>query len=434
MNNKYVRWISYVIIGVLLVWYVTSIITNKQKTRDPNTLLLWIAPNEVQAKFWDRVVSDWNKSGQGLKVEYRTIQTAGSSEESILNSLVSKTNPDICDNIFAGFLSQLASLDTLYSLNDYDGYGDLVKDRKMEKIMKGWAINGKNYVFPMYSNPVMYWWRMDKLKEYGFDKPPRTYSELIEIAKKVTIPYKQYAIRLFVGKMWWDRNSDFIASYYAASSGKPYIENNKAVFNNEYSKKVLGFYKEVFNNKWTIVANDVSNVYWEGKAFGVVKGAWDIDYASRTYPEVFKNTEIAPVLVPDDHKGPGYTLADSKGLVIFNTCKKPEEAWNFLKFVFKNEEYSKLWLELTGMPPARGDLMTNPLFENYYRKHKYAKAYAEYVATAMPPAMITNTIDVQQAMTNEIMEPLMYDKKTRVDDVLNESTEKINSILEKSNI
>ena len=425
--------IIIVIILILLGWYVVSIINNKVVEKDSDVLTLWIAPSDQQAQFWDQVVKDWNKSGLGMKVVYSTIQTAGSSEESILNSLVTNTNPDICDNIFAGFCAQLAELNIIQELNNFEGYEQLIKDRKMEHIMRGWQKGGKNYVFPMYSNPVMYWWRGDKLKENGWNSPPVTYSELTKLAKKITIPNRQYAIKLFVGRMWWDRWSDYLAYYYAASDGKPYIEDDKAVFNNKYSVEVLDFYNSFFKNNWSMIDTSISTAFWEGKIFAEIHGPWDIPFAQQNYPDVLKNVIISPIPVPDNHKGPKYTLADTKGLIIFKTCKHPEEAWKFMKWLFSQEKYSLLWLEKTAMPAARGDLLTNPKFKEYYEKNPLSKAYAEYVGTAMPPALITNTIDVQQAMTNYIMEPLMY-KTSTVKKALDKATKKVDEILENSNI
>ena len=429
MNNKAGRWLIGIVVFALFAWYVISIINNKQQGRDPNVLTLWIAPQDVQAQFWSIVVDDWNKSGLGMKVVYNTIQTSGSSEESILNSIVSNTNPDICDNIFAGFVAQLAELKSVHNLKEFEGFDELVKSRQMERIMKGWEKDGEEYVMPMYSNPIMYWWRGDKLKENGWDKPPETYSELNKLAEKVTIPHRQYAIKLFVGRNWWDRWSDFIAYYYAASDGQPYIVDNKAAIDNQYSKEVLDFYYKAFNNNWSLIDVSISEAFWQGTLLGEIHGPWDIPYAQNTYPEVLKSVIISPVLVPDSHKGLKYTLADTKGLVIFKTCQHPEEAWKFLRWLFSQEKYSMLWLEKTEMPPARGDLMTNPIFQEYYKNHPYSKAYAEYVGTALPPALITNTIDVQQAMTNYIMEPLMY-KTGTVDSCLKIATKKINDMLE----
>ena len=37
----------------------------------------------------------------------------------------------------------------------------------MGNILEGWKIDGKNYVIPIYSNPILMWWRASLLKEAG---------------------------------------------------------------------------------------------------------------------------------------------------------------------------------------------------------------------------------------------------------------------------
>jgi multiple sugar transport system substrate-binding protein len=432
MKNGMKERIIIIIVLILFGWYVVSIIANKTKKRDPDILTFWVAPNQTQGLFWGKVVNDWNKSGLGLKVEVRSIPASNSSEEAILTSIVSNTNPDMCTNIFSGFGAQLSSLEAIYPLSDFDGYEELIKTRDMETIMKHWELKGKNYIFPIYCNPFLNWWRWDKLQENGFDKIPITYSDLYELAEKVTIPFKQYAIFAVQGRDWWDRWADYIAYYYAAGNGAPYIKDNKAVLDNKYSREVLEFFKKCLDNKWTMTGN-IKDAFFKGQVFGKVHGPWDILVAEQLYPEVLKSVKIGPILVPDSHKGPIYTYADSKGMVIFKSCPNKEEAWKFMKWVFSQDKYSKLWVEQTSMPPARGDLMKNPMFADYYKKHAIAAQYADYVSRAVPTAFITDTLDVQTAMTNLVIEPLEY-KTTTVDEAIKKLTVKIDDILEKNKL
>ncbi len=419
-----------IVILVLLGWYVFSIIENKTQKRDPNILTLWVAPNQAQGLFWGKVVKEWNKTGLGLKVKVRTIPASGSSEEAILTSLVANTNPDMCTNIFSGFGAQLSSLGAIHSLSEFKGYKELIKKRKMENIMEHWKYKGVNYILPLYCSPALNWWRWDKLQKYGYNKIPRTYSDLYELAKKVTIPFKQYAIYVVRGRDWWDRWFDYIAYYYAAGDGKPYIKDNKAVLDNEYSREVLDFFKTCIDNKWTM-PGDMKDIFYKGQVFGETHGPWDILVAEQMYPEILKVVKVGPILVPDSHKGPLYTYADSKGMIIFKSCPNKEEAWKFMEWVFSQDKYSKLWLVETSMPPARGDLMTNPIFEDYYKDHPIAAKYAEYVPRAIPTAFITETLDVQMAMTNLVIEPLQY-KTSTVNEAITKLTSKINKILEKN--
>ncbi|AEX86439.1 ABC-type sugar transport system, periplasmic component [Marinitoga piezophila KA3] len=394
-------------------------------------LVFWTAPNPNQEAYWKKLVAEYEKLHPEIDIEWTTIPAAGSSEEAILSAIASGRTPDICTNIFSGFAAQLIELDQLVELNKLPGFNDLIAKRKMEEIIKGWNFMGKTYVFPIYSNPILIWWRADLLEKYGWSKPPRTYSEVYELSKKFVIPKKQYTMRVVAGRNWWDRWFDYITYYYAASEGKPYIDLKKyrAVYNNDAGLAVAKFFETMFKNGWTAV--DLGNApLYHGAILGSLKGPWEIPYAEKQFPDVIKNIVITPPIVPDNYPKdkPIYTFADTKGLVIFKSSKHQKEAWEFVKWVFSNPENDKLWLEMTKMPPARADLLTNSLFKDFFAKNRLAAKYAEYVGYAVPPALISKTVDVQDEMTVSLIEPLMYGKAS-AETAIKNSVKKINRII-----
>ncbi|RLE44572.1 carbohydrate ABC transporter substrate-binding protein [Candidatus Woesearchaeota archaeon] len=394
-------------------------------------IVFWTAPNPLQEQFWKPLVEEWNKAHPDVQIEWSVIPAAGSSEEAILTALAAGRGPDISTNIFSGFAAQLAEMGAIVPLDKEFGeeFWALIHARNMDNVIKGWVLNGHYYVFPIYSNPMLFWWRKDLLKKYGYDKPPRTYSEIYRLAKKVTVPKERYAVKVVAGKNWWDRWFDFIMYYYAASEGKPYIVNGKAVFNNEYGRKVAEYIYTMFKNGWAALDYG-RDPFEKGTLLGSVMGPWHFNYTKEHYPEVYKNILIAPPPVPDDYPKdkPVYTFADTKGLVMFSTCKYKKEAWEFIKWVFFNPQNDARWIEITKMPPARGDITINPIFKKFVENDPYFAETASYVAYAVPPALITTTIDVQNAMTNYLIEPLMYLKATP-QSALDKAVKEINKIL-----
>lgn len=378
-------------------------------------IVFWTAPNPLQEEFWKGLVAEWNNNHPDVQIKWSVIPAAGSSEEAILTAIAAGEGPDICTNIFSGFAAQLIEADQLVPLETLPGFWDLIKARKMETIIEGWKLSNHYYVFPIYSNPMMMWWRKDLLKELGYDHPPRTYSEIYELSKKYSIPNKRFGMQAVKGRNWWDRWFDFITYYYAASAGKPYLDVEKGVvlFNNEYGKEVATFIDTMFRKGWTAVDLG-NNPFFNGTILGSLMGPWSLNWAKEQFPDVYPNIEISPPPVPDDYPkdAPIYTFADTKGLVMFKTCKYKEEAWEFIRWVFSNIENDRTWMVKTNLPPARGDLTTNPIFVDYMNQNPYFAKYAKYVGYAVPPALTTKTVDIQDVMTQYLMEPLMYGKAT----------------------
>ena len=82
--------------------------------------------------------------------------------------------------------------------------------------------------------------------------------------------------------------------------------------------------------------------------------------------------------VPDDHVGPVYTYADPKNIVVFNTCKHPQQAWDFIKTMIDKEGDLQL-LEVTGQMPRRKNLDTDNFYSNFFNKHPMTKIFAKQV-------------------------------------------------------
>ena len=427
--NKVVRNIIITVVVILLGFYIWSLvsraITGKE---DSKVLRMWIGQNEEQESFWKEMETEWNKSGKGMKLSIELAPAANSSEEAILNSIASRTSPDICAGIFSGFGIQLASLNAIYNLRDFDGYGELIEKREMQRLMENWTVNNETYVFPVYANPVLIWWRWDILQKFGWKHLPETYSDILKLCKQVTVPHKRYALRILGSISWWSRWSDFIAYYYAASGGKPYIENNKAVFDNKYGKEVLAFFETMFLKKNTLYVFNNKTAFFEGSLLGEPKTPRDVEFTKRTFPKILEKVKIGSIPVPDNYKGKKYSFCDAKGLVIFKLSKHPKEAWKFIQWVFSQDKYSRLWLEYVGMPPVRGDLTSNPLFQDFYKNHKLLYEYAKYLNTAVPPALTGKTVVVQDAMTNYLIEPIVFHTES-VDNALKNCVNKIDKYL-----
>ncbi|WP_072931349.1 extracellular solute-binding protein [Nissabacter archeti] len=400
-----------------------------EEEKETSTLKMWVAPNITQETFWGGVIRDWNAIPGNPKIEFTAIPVAGSSEEAIMNALASGTEPDISTNIFIGFATQLAELGQLTNLSTLEGYDALVDTRKMKPFTQAWEINGENYVIPIYVSPIVYWWRGDLLEKLGIGRVPVTYEEVYALSEKNVAAGGRYSMQVTAGKNWWDRWFDFVPLYYAASGNKPYLNNDRAVFNNPAGLEVLTFIQKMFLNKWSSYDfTSADDPLVTGDVIGAVRGPWDITRYREQYPAILATIRIGPMLTAAGHAAPA-TMADSKGLVLFNSSDKKEEAWKFIQWVYSNPKYDVKWLEATNMPPAREDLLTNPLFSAYLENNPLAKEIISYVNRATPPAATTRTIDVQRSMT-QMIERTIFENRSPAQ-ALQTSADEINHALGK---
>lgn len=400
-----------------------------EETSAKTPIKMWVAPNENEEAFWNTMVKEWNKDPSHTPVEFTTIPAANSSEEAIMNALASGTEPDLSSNIFIGFASQLDEIGQTEDLSKMPGYDDLIKNRQMTNIVPAWKLNGKQTVLPIYVNPIVWWWRGDLLKQYGFDHVPTRYDELYQLAEKRAQDNNGYTIQLTAGKNWWERWFDLIPLYYAQSGGQSYLVDNKAQFNDPSGLAVLTFMGKVFNSKWSSYDfTSADDPLASGQVLASARGPWDLARYRKQYPEVLKSIQIGPMLTEKGTAHP-HTFGDSKGMVIFSSSKHKAEAWAFMLWVFNNAEHDRTWLELTGMPPARADLLSNPTFVSYFDKNPLEKEIASYVDVALPPVATTQTTEIQRSMT-QMLEEVIF-KNTDPVKALEQSTQEIDTLLDK---
>ncbi|MFQ5887657.1 MAG: extracellular solute-binding protein, partial [Candidatus Hydrothermarchaeales archaeon] len=346
---------------------------------------------------------DWKATPAGI-----------SSEEAVLTAIATGTAPDLYSNTFIGFAETLAKSRAAVPLEEFPGFEDVIKSRKMANIMGNYqSRDGHIYLLPWYANAVMWAYGAELLKEAGLEKPPRTYGELLALAPKVVIPKKRWLAYLSPEAKWWHIWWTYMHLYYAAGEGRPFVEKNQATFVNEAGVASAKFAAELFAKEFAPLM-PISDPVPKGKVLTGFMGPFWVRPWKQNYPE-FEYLVTAPP-VPDGYPvdKPIYTLADAKGIVMLAQAKPEarEAAWEFMQWLYTTPENDLIWLELDGEPSAREDLLTNPFFQDFFRANPKVRQFAEEVAFAVPPPPHPEIVEIQTTFMKEAWQPLIYGKKT----------------------
>ncbi|MDI3316260.1 MAG: extracellular solute-binding protein [Bacillota bacterium] len=385
-------------------------------------MVFWSAPNPTQEKFWRTMAQEYMKDHPGVQVDVSPMPESPSSEAGILTALASGTKLTASENVFVGFGAQLVKSQAIVPLDTLQGYSDLIRSRKAEQLVAGWKFpDGHQYILPLYSNAMLYAWRMDILKQLGYQEPPRTYGEILALGQKLKSKYPdKYVLArkvLVDPNSWWERWFDFFTLYDAASDGAPFLNGTEVVADRAAVTKVMSFYKEL-DDKGYLLTKDATDPFETGLAVWNVVGPWTLPYWKEKYPElkVGDNVVLTPPPVPDDFpagKTPK-TFADSKGVVIYRNASPAEQqaAWEFIKWVLSDPRHDLTWLEMTGLPPARGDLTTDPVFRQYLAQNPGLAQYAGAVPTGVPPIQNEKFADLYTLMGERLMVPVLTGRKS----------------------
>ena len=383
-------------------------------------LLYWSSNNTDEITFARSVVEQWNKLHPETTVKFQPVPEGQSSEEVVLAAVVGGTTPDVYSNMWQGDVELYARSGKLIALDKLPGFLPFLYARCDSAVVKEvTSSDGHIYQVPWKINPIMLIYNVKMFESIGMDHPPATYQEFFDAAKKI----KRYDahggyVNRWIGYSevlvtWWQRFFDFYPLYLAASGGAPLIKDNKVVFNNKYAVETFRFLKTLYDNGYfprerlsarrdPFLGGDIATRF---------TGPWEIIHADRFKPAGFEYN-FSGLPVPNESLvGHAYTYGDPKNIVIFNTCKNPGLAWEFIKLMITPEN-DLLMLKTTTQLPRRKDLIMDPGFLEYFKEHPKMMTFArqsKYVRGTDVSPVLTEIFD---AISQQYEACVVYGKKS----------------------
>ncbi len=408
--------ITLLIFRVIIILIVSAGCGQKLRTADDD-LIYWSANNPYEQEVARAVVKEWNELHPDIQVHHQPIPEGQSSEEVILAAIVGGTTPDIYSNVWPGDTEFYVRANAVVCLSEFPDCESFLKDRCPEDLVElSRSRDGRLYQVPWKSNPILMQYNIKMFREVGFDAPPRTYSEYFAAAEKIAKLGSKNR-KLWVGVRdikidWWQRFFDFYTFYIAASGGNTLVRGDSILFENEAAIDVFDFFSRIYRNGYY----PLQNVSRSGDLFLLERvasrftGPWEITHTEKFMPEGFEYG-FAPIPVPDDYEGPVYTYGDPKNIVIFSTCARPEDAWEFVKFLVSRKNDYRL-LKLATQLPVRKDILTDSLFLDYFEANPRMLPFAEQLQYVRGVDQSPVMKEIFDAISQEYEAAVLYEIKT----------------------
>ncbi|MGX7393396.1 ABC transporter substrate-binding protein [Carnobacterium mobile] len=408
------------LLGITLVGCGSN--SNSSKKENGKTeVTFWAAPNPPQLKYWKEMAAEFEKTNPDIDVVVTQMKESPSSEATIQSAVASKTAPTMSENINRSFGAQLAESEVILPLNKIEGFSDIVSSRNMNATVDSWEFSdGSQYILPVYSNPIMFAWRTDVLKDLGYSEPPKTYSELVEVGKKLKEKYPEKVIWAksdLSDPTGWMRWFDFFPLYDAATEGNSFIEDNKLTVDDEAGVELLTMMADLQKDK-LLLAGEATDPFENQVSIMADLGPWAFPNWEEKFPELVygENYTVASPVVPDSMADTENvsTYADAKGIVMYTQATEEEQkaAVEFLKFVYGDVQHDVELLETTSLIPARDDSTENEAFADYFKEHPEMKSFAESVKNAVPAMDNANYNELQQIIGESAWNPIVRGEKT----------------------
>ena len=385
-------------------------------------LTYWPAPNSQEIELADSLVKAWNRIHPEIHVRMQPIPVSQSTEEVLLAAIAGKTTPDVCSNIWPGALHDYTESGGLIPLDAFPDFDSVAASRMPRELLQTFISADKHcYQFPWKTNPVMMFYNIRLFEEAGIHQVPRTYSEFFVAAQKITRDTDgDGEIDVWMGErdirpIWWQRLFDFYPFYIAASGGKMLFENNHVAFDNDVAAQVLEFFHECYSHRYF-----PRTFFQGGDPFDLEKkathfsGPWEVAHLEKFVPGV--KFGVVPLPVPDNHQGPVYTTGDFKNIAIFSNTRHAKEAWEFVKFLV-TARHDLMLLEICNQIPVRGDLTTNPLFADYFRRNPVMVTFAEQAPLTRGMDAVPDLKEIFDAISQEYEASAVYGRKAPRDGI-----------------
>ncbi|CAM4326974.1 glycerol-3-phosphate ABC transporter substrate-binding protein [Bacillus manliponensis] len=354
-----------------------------EKNGDKTVVRFWHAMGGNMQTVLDEIVSDYNNSQDKYEIKPEFQGTYEESLTKFKNMKASKEAPALVQSseITTKYMIDSKKITPIHSWIEKDNYDT----SKLEKaITNYYSVDGKMYSMPFNSSTPVLIYNKDAFTKAGLDpeKAPRTYEELKEAAKKLTIKegdsVKQYGFSML--------NYGWFFEELLATQGGLYVDKEngrkgaatKAVFNGEEGQKVFGLLDEM--NKAGTLGKYGSN--WDDirAAFQSQQVAMYLDSSAGVRDIVDSSQFNVGVAYLPHPKGvdPNGVVVGGASLWMTNMVSEETQqgAWDFMKYLTEADVQAK-WHTETGYFSINPEAYSHDLVKQQYEKYPQLKVTVE---------------------------------------------------------
>lgn len=212
-------------------------------------------------------------------------------------------------------------------------------------------MDGHHYCATQVANADLLFYRKDILAEAGYDSPPQTWDEWVEMSLAINNPEEDfYALGLNLSQQINLQQQHWALRY--ANGGEILDKEGKVVIDSPANAETLQFYYDLYHKYQVIPPAAIgagsmgmvgtSDIEWYGTGkVGMIIPETSGKFLTlqKLYPEIAENTGIAPI--PAGASGHTATFARNDALMVHSHSKNIDLAKEYVKFYLTSIE----WLE-----------------------------------------------------------------------------------------
>lgn len=309
-----------------------NVLTDERKS----ALNVWVSLGRDQAQVVKELTDSY------FVPDYNTDVTINLVQGSILEATLAGKGPDIALFIGGDFPINLAVRGLLVDVSRYPDYEE-VTQRFADDVMTLYTYDDKAYALPVSQTFPMLFYRKDVLEELGFNQPPETWTEFIDILRPLQRNHMQAG--LILPAIVPGDAATMIST--TVEPGHTFamllLQRGQNFYNEDLSETTFNTPEayEAFET-WTKFYNvfnfdqqyDAYSRFRTGEMPMVIQNYTFYNQLTVAAPEIRGLWDFAPVpgTVRDDGTISHAVNSAGAGAVIFNKVKDTDAAWEFIKW------------------------------------------------------------------------------------------------------
>jgi len=298
--------------------------------------------------------------------------TPGIDDDAKIFAAINGGNPpDAVASFRPDYIGKYCSSNALVDLGPYMKQSNITTSVFPPSIMNYIPYKGEICALPLLTDTFGLYYNKDLFAKAGLTDPPKTLSELADMAKKLTVRNPDGSIKIagfvpLIGNFYENDLSRLAVSFgakYFDASGKSAYATNPAwaeLFN--WQKSLVDWYG--YKNLTKFVAGagdewDTSNAFERGKIAMHLDGEWRTAFLADEAPKV--NYGTAPFPAADDHPEMyGAQVIGGTIIGIPRGSKHPAEAWLLVSYLATNTDALVQFANAIHNVPTTVDSLTSP--------------------------------------------------------------------------
>ncbi|MEA5581017.1 ABC transporter substrate-binding protein [Nodularia harveyana UHCC-0300] len=366
-------------------------------------LTLWQGINPpANRDVFQKLVDKFNQTHPDIQVESIFAGALDQQLPKILAAVVGNVPPDIL-TFYPQLTGKFVELDAIRPLEDWLDKLPL-KSEVSPNLLQEFTLEDHLWSVPLYTSNLGIFYRPQLFQKAGITQTPKTWSELREVAKKLTIDKdgngkpEQYGILLPLGKGEWTVFNWFP---FLWSAGGEIVTDNRPNLTTEAAVTALQFWQDLITDGSAKLSAPERGYeeddFIAGRVAMQITGPWtyimksDVDY--QVFPMPGNVTEAT-------------AIGDGNLYLMKTTPAREEAALKFLEFVL-SEEFQTEWSIGTGFLPVNLKSIASPAFQQLIQEKPVLKVFLDQMPVARGRPIIAGYSSLSDSLGRAIEATLL---------------------------